>query len=301
MNDVLWHPSPSQVMATRMDGFRCWVNRRFSLALADYPALYHWSIEQRAAFWQALAEYFEVRWHSPAGQVLDEGARITDSRWFPGATLNFAEHLLQRRDHHPAVVAVREDGNRQVLSHAELAAHVAGLQRALQKLGIEAGDRVAAVMPNTWQTLVAMLACASLGAIWSSSSPDFGTHGIIDRFSQIEPRLLIACAGYEYAGKSIDQVEKINDVLARLPSVQHLIVVPHTRTGTRSDEFKAAQVSLWDDFYQPGGEPRFTALPFDHPLYILYSSGTTGVPKCIVHRAGGVLLQHLKDMACTAT
>jgi acetoacetyl-CoA synthetase len=162
-------------------------------------------------------------------------------------------------------------------------------------MGIQPGDRVAAIMPNTWETLVAMLACASLGAIWSSCSPDFGSHGIIDRFSQIEPRLLVACAGYHYAGKSIEQVEKINEVLAQLPSVQQLLVVPYARTGTRSDEFKAPQASLWDDFYQPGGEPRFTPLPFDHPLYILYSSGTTGVPKCIVHRAGGVLLQHLKE------
>ena len=295
MNDVLWRPLAARIEASRMEAFRRWICLRFNVQLDDYAALHRWSIEQRAAFWQSLAEYFQVRWHAAATQVLDEGAQMTDTHWFSGATLNFAEHLLRRRDQRPALIAVNEDGGRQVLSHADLAAHVAGLQYALQAMGLQPGDRVAAVMPNTWQTLVAMLACASLGAIWSSCSPDFGTHGIIDRFSQIEPRLLIACAGYDYAGKSIDQVEKVNDVLAQLPSVQQLLVVPYTRTGTRSDEFHATQVSLWDDFYQPGGDPQFTALPFDHPLYILYSSGTTGVPKCIVHRAGGVLLQHLKE------
>jgi len=295
MNEMLWQPSTAQVQASRMEAFRRWVNLRFDLALDDYAALHRWSIEQRAAFWQSLAEYFHVRWHTPPTEVLDDGTSLPEARWFADATLNFAEHLLLRRDDCPAVIAVREDGSREVLDHAALAAHVAGLQRALQAVGIQPGDRVAAVMPNTWQTLVAMLACASIGAIWSCSSPEFGTHGIIDRFGQIEPKLLIVCAGYEYAGKSVDQVEKVNQVLAQLPCLHHVVVVPYTRPGTRGEAFSARQVSLWDDFYQPGGDPQFTPLPFDHPLYILYSSGTTGVPKCIVHRAGGVLLQHLKE------
>ncbi|MFB4390651.1 MULTISPECIES: acetoacetate--CoA ligase [unclassified Pseudomonas] len=295
MNTPLWQPSQARIGASRIDAFRRQVNLRFNLQLNDYPSLHRWSVEQRADFWQTLVEYFDVRWHTQPTQVLEEGPHMPDARWFRGATLNYAEHLLRRRDAHPAVVAIREDGQRQVLTHAQLAAQVAGLQNALQALGIQAGDRVAAVMPNTWQTLVAMLACSSLGAIWSSSSPEFGTHGIIDRFGQIEPKLLIACAGYEYAGKTIDQVDKVNQVVAQLPTLQHLLVVPHTRSATRPEEFQARQVSLWDDFFTPGGEPRFVALPFDHPLYILYSSGTTGVPKCIVHRAGGVLLQHLKE------
>ncbi|BFO04249.1 Acetyl-coenzyme A synthetase [Pseudomonas putida] len=295
MNDVLWRPSTAQIQASRMDVFRRQVNLRYNLQLNDYAALHRWSIEQRPAFWQTLSDYFHVQWHTPPAQALSEGPQMPDAHWFPGATLNYAEHLLMRRDDRPAVVAVREDGQRQVLSHAQLAAHVAGMQKALQALGIQAGDRIASVMPNTWETLVAMLACTSLGAIWSSSSPEFGLHGIIDRFGQIAPKLLIACAGYQYAGKTIDQVEKINQVTAQLPQLEHLLVVPYTRSHTRREEFVAPRVSLWGDFYQPGGEPRFTALPFDHPLYILYSSGTTGVPKCIVHRAGGVLLQHLKE------
>lgn len=295
MNDVLWRPSTAQIEASRMDAFRRRVNLRYNLQLNDYQALHRWSIEQRPAFWQTLAEYFHVHWHTPPRQVLSEGPQMPDAQWFSNATLNFAEHLLRRRDDRPAVVAVREDGQRQVFTHAELAAQVAGLQTAFRAAGIVPGDRVAAVMPNTWQTLVAMLACTSLGAVWSTSSPEFGVHGIIDRFGQIAPKLLIVCAGYEYAGKAIDQVDKVNQVCAQLPGLERLIVVPHTRNGTRADEFQAANVSLWDDFYQPGGEPRFTPLPFDQPLYILYSSGTTGVPKCIVHRAGGVLLQHLKE------
>ncbi|MDD2058279.1 acetoacetate--CoA ligase [Pseudomonas sp. GD03860] len=296
MNDVLWQPSKAHIQATRMDAFRREVNRRFGLTLASYGELHRWSIEQRAAFWQTLADTFDVRWHQPATEVLSEGRHMPDARWFSGATLNFAEHLLRRRDDQPALIVVREDGERRVISHAELAEQVAGLQRSFKACGIGVGDRVAACMPNTWQTLVAMLACTSLGAIWSCSSPEFGTHGIIDRFGQIEPKLLMVCAGYQYAGKTIDQVDKINEVLARLPSLEQLLVVPYTRTNTRSDEFhSSARIGLWDDFYQPGGEPQFTPLPFDHPLYILYSSGTTGVPKCIVHSAGGVLLQHLKE------
>ncbi|WP_194792036.1 acetoacetate--CoA ligase [Pseudomonas sp. UFMG81] len=295
MNDILWRPSTTQIEASRMDAFRRRVNLRYNLQLDDYPALHRWSIEHPAQFWQALAEYFHVRWHAEPSNILEQGPHLSQARWFVGATLNFAEHLLQRRDDRPAVVAVREDGLRRVLTHNQLAAQVAGLQHALRQMGIQPGDRVAAVMPNTWETLVAMLAAASLGAVWSSCSPEFGTHGIIDRFGQIGPKLLIACAGYQYAGKAIDQVEKINQVVAQLPQLEYLLVVPYTRPDTRADEFGARQVALWDDVFQPGGSPSFTALPFDHPLYILYSSGTTGVPKCIVHRAGGVLLQHMKE------
>ena len=295
MNDVLWRPTTPQIEASRMDAFRRCVNRRFNLQLDDYVALHRWSIEQRPQFWQTLAEYFHVQWHTPPSSILEEGKHMADARWFRGATLNFAEHLLQRRDDRTAVVAVHEDGSRHSLTHNQLAAQVAGLQQAFRQAGIAPGDRVAAVMPNTWETLVAMLAATSLGAVWSSCSPEFGSHGIIDRFGQIAPRLLLACAGYQYDGKVIDQVEKINQVVAQLPSVEQLLVVPHTRPQTRADEFTGKPTTLWADFFTPGGTPTFAALPFDHPLYILYSSGTTGVPKCIVHRAGGVLLQHLKE------
>jgi len=296
MSEILWQPSPERIRTTRMDQFRRFINDRHGVQLSDYPALHQWSIDQRAEFWQAIVAFFDVQFRSPPNAILIEGDAMPSAQWFPGATLNFAEHLLRRRDHHPAVIAIGEDGQREQLTYAELAAHVAGLQNSLRAAGVGLGDRVAACMPNTWQTLVGMLATTSLGAIWSCSSPDFGTQGVIDRFGQIEPKVLITCAGYRYAGKIIDQSAKLNEILERLPSLEQLIVVPYARPEARVEDYRTrARVTLWQDAYQPGGEPAFVAVPFDHPLYILYSSGTTGVPKCIIHGTGGVLLTHLKE------
>jgi acetoacetyl-CoA synthetase len=297
MNQPLWTPSATRIAATRMEAFRHFVNQRQQLTLSDYPALHAWSVAERENFWQAIVEFFEIRFSSPASTILREGPQMPSAHWFPGASLNFAEHLLRRRDDHPALVAIGEDGSREQLSYAELAAHVAGLQQKLKALGVGLGDRVAAFMPNTWQTVVGMLATASLGATWSSCSPDFGTQGVIDRFGQIEPKVLIACGGYRYAGKSLDLTSKLNEILARLPSLTQLLVVPYARPEAKPADYQTqAQVALWDDFYQAGGQPQFVPVAFEQPLYILYSSGTTGVPKCIVHGVGGTLLQHVKEL-----
>ncbi|AZD49173.1 acetoacetate--CoA ligase [Pseudomonas chlororaphis] len=296
MSELLWQPSAERISKTRMEAFRRLINHRYDLDIDDYPALHQWSIEQREAFWQAIVDFFDVEFHAPPSAVLIEGSSMPAAQWFPDATLNFAEHLLKRRDDGVAVVAINENGQREQLTYNQLAAHVAGLQHSLRAAGVGLGDRVAACMPNTWQTLVGMLATTSLGAVWSSSSPDFGTQGVIDRFGQIEPKVLITCAGYRYADKQIDQTAKVNEILERLPSLQQLIIVPYARPEARAEDFRtSARVALWDDFYRPGGEPQFVAVPFTHPLYILYSSGTTGVPKCIIHSTGGVLLQHLKE------
>jgi acetoacetyl-CoA synthetase len=269
------------------------IEGREDIALPDYAALYRWSFEQPAAFWSAVWDFCGVAGDGP-GRALGAGAeRMPGAEWFPEARLNFAENLLRRRDDAPAIIFRGEDRASCTLSFAELYDRVARLAATLRTWGVGSGDRVAGVLPNLPETVIAMLATVSIGAVWSSSSPDFGARGILDRFGQIGPRVLFAADGYWYNGKFFDTLPRLEEIRAQLPSLERVVVVPYTR----DDPPLARGVVRFDAALagEPGGEIPFERLPFAHPLYILYSSGTTGPPKCIVHGAGGTLLQHLKE------
>ena len=298
---VLWAPSDSRIESSRLTAF-C----RFLLARGDapvdwsrdYAALHAWSIAEPARFWTALWDFAEVRGErDTAGtDVLENADRMPGARWFGGARLNYAENLLRERDDAEALVFWGEDRVKVRMSRAELYRQVAHLSAALRDLGVVPGDRVAAYMPNMPETLVAMLASASIGAIFTSASPDFGVQGVLDRFGQTEPKVLIAADGYYYNGKTIDSMSKLAEIAAALPSLVKVVVVRYVHEA--HDLAAMPRAALWNDLLAPYryvDDIEFARLPFDHPLYIMYSSGTTGVPKCIVHGAGGALLQHIKE------
>ncbi|SHG11111.1 acetoacetyl-CoA synthetase [Microbulbifer donghaiensis] len=294
----LWQPTPEAIAATQMDQFRRRVNERHQLNLADYAELLQWSVDQRETFWSDLWDYAEVIASERGEQVLGKDT-MPGAEWFPDARLNFAENLLRYRDDKIALVERLENGSRRQLSYAELYARVERLAAALAAEGVEQGDRVAGFMPNIIDTVVAMLATTSIGAIWTSCSPDFGINGVFDRFGQVQPKVLFACEGYFYNGKTIDSLPRLREIVARIDSIKKMVVVPVARSAA---ETKAAVDSLdravaLDDFVGAAPERAltFAQTAFNHPLYIMYSSGTTGVPKCIVHGVGGTLLQHIKE------
>jgi acetoacetyl-CoA synthetase len=292
----LWRPSAAGIAGANMTAFMRDANARWGMRLSDYAALHRWSVGQPEQFWTSLWDFGGVISTRRGARVLVDGDSMPGARWFPDARLNFARNLLRRRDGTDALVFRGEDKVRRRLSHEELYRAVACFAAALRAEGVRPGDRVAAIMPNMPETIVAMLAAASLGAIFSSTSPDFGARGVLDRFSQIEPRVLIAVDGYYYQGRAIACLEKLGEIARQLTSVQRVVVVPYLHARHDLKEIRAAR--SYTDFVAPHAgetEIRFEQLPFDHPLFIMYSSGTTGAPKCIVHGAGGVLLQHLKE------
>jgi len=288
----IWTPSLFRIADANLTRFMTFAAARGADA-QDYDALYRWSIGQPAAFWEALFDFAGVIAERAAGPVLEEAGRMPGARWFPGTRLNFAENLLRGPDADPALVFRNERGQRRELSWRQLRAEVARVTAGLRAEGIGPGHRVAGFLPNLPETAIAMLATASVGATWTSCSPDFGIHGVLDRFGQVEPAVLFTADGYYYAGKTIDSLAPIAGVLARLPSVRCVVVAPYVSERPAIDALPHAVG--FAQFGRRDAPLSFERLPFDHPLYVLYSSGTTGVPKCIVHGAGGTLLQHLKE------
>jgi acetoacetyl-CoA synthetase len=287
-----WIPSAARVAAAQLAGFHAFARER-GAPDGDYSSLWQWSVDEPAAFWNAVFDFAGVIADRGPGPVLQHGERMPGATWFEGTRLNFAENLLRGTGNGAAIIARDERGRRREISWDQLRTEVARVADGLRAAGVVAGDRVAGFMPNLPEAIVAMLATTSLGATWSSCSPDFGIRGVIDRFGQIAPKVLFTADGYCYGGKTFDSIERVAGILEGLPSVTRVVVVANV--SPRPDLSRMPAASRYDEFGQADATPRFERLPFDHPLYVLYSSGTTGVPKCIVHGAGGTLLQHLKE------
>ncbi|RMF20353.1 MAG: acetoacetate--CoA ligase, partial [Deltaproteobacteria bacterium] len=294
MAKLLWSPSPERIARANLTRFIETVRRERGLEIGGYDDLYRWSITEIADFWESVLRFVDLRLSAPYHTVLSNPV-MPGARWFEGARLNFAENLLRRRDDHTALVFVREGGETAGrLSYAELYGQVARMAAFLRERGVREGDRVAGFMPNRIETVVAMLATTSIGAVWSSCSPDFGFKGVMDRFGQIEPKVLVTADGYFYGGKTFDSLERAAHVVREIASIEAVVVVPFVSEAP--DLSGVPKAVAWEDALAgPAGEIEFTETPFDHPVYIMYSSGTTGVPKCIVHGAGGTLLQHAKE------
>jgi acetoacetyl-CoA synthetase len=291
----MWSPSADRVDRANLTSFLRFARNRGGADFSGYAELHRWSIEQPEEFWQSVWDFCGIVASRPAERVVVDFDRFPGSRWFPGARLNFAENLLRFRDDRRALVFWNEAGFQRSLTFAELHSAVVRVAVAFKELGIKSGNRIAGFVPNMPEAVIAMLAAASLGAIWSSCSPDFGAQGVVDRFSQIEPKILVAADGYIYDGRRFDSIERLRTILPQIPSVEQVIVIPYL--NERPDLLGVKSARLWPELIDRP-EPaafEFEQLPFDHPLYILYSSGTTGLPKCIVHAAGGILMQHQKE------
>ena len=289
----LWQPSQARRSNSGLARFWRAAEAHTGQRFAEYAALHRWSVERSADFWSFYADFAGVRFTDPPIEVKGPD-RMPGTEWFRGATLNYAEHLLRRRDDKVALVSRTESGQTRRLTYAQLGREVGRCASAIRSLGIGPGDRVTGYLVNGPETVIAFLACASIGAIWSACSPDFGVAGARDRLGQIEPRLLITSDRYDYNGRHFHCSPTIQALTASIPSIQHVVVVPFAE----SSDFETPRGWLtWNGLLTRAttDAPEFTPLPFDHPLYILYSSGTTGVPKCIVHGAGGSLLQHRKE------
>ena len=296
MKKAVWKPSKEQVQNANIMRFIELVNERFNLKLDSYNGLQKWSVEHIPEFWGLIWEFGDVKASVPYEEIATGIDDMLGVSWFPGARLNFAENLLRYRDDRTALVFKGEGQETTRISYAELYDRVSRLVKALKVEGVGIGDRVAGFLPNMTETVIAMLATTSLGAIWSSCSPDFGVKGMLDRFQQIEPKILFTANGYVYNDKTHDSLERVATAVKDIPSIEKVIVVPYTE---KNPDITGIPGAIFFDKFIEGIEPSeitFEQLPFDHPIYIVYSSGTTDKPKCVVHRAGGILLQHLKEL-----
>ncbi len=295
MNELLWTPSDERKKQTNMYKFIEFVNSRFGKNFSEYSALHKWSVENIRDLWASLWDFTGIITSNPYNKVIDE-YKMPGAKWFDGAKLNFAENLLRYRDDHDDIIFKGETQDKISITYAQLYNEVARLAKSLKEMGVEKGDRVVGFMPNMPHSIFAMLAATSIGAIWSSCSPDFGIKGVLDRFGQIKPKVLFTANGYSYKGGKIDSLERINSVLQHLESIEKVIVVPYTEE--KPDISKLSNAVFYSDFISKDKNPELTfeQLPFDHPVYIMYSSGTTGLPKCMVQSAGGILVNHLKEL-----
>ncbi len=292
---ILWQPSDERKNNAHVTRFIKLVNDRYGLTLDDYAGLYQWSVDKREDFWAAMWDFGGVIASKPYEKVLEDSPTMMGAKWFTGSRLNFAENLLRFRDEQTALVFKGEGQATVRMTYAELFDQVARMAKALRDAGVVTGDRVAGYVPNMIESIVAMLAATSIGAIWSSCSPDFGVKGVLDRFGQIEPKIIFSADGYFYNGKAHDSVRRIKEIVDQIPSIEKVVVIPYTRE--RADISAIGKAVHYRDFLakESGLGIEFAQLPFDHPVYIMYSSGTTGLPKCMVHGAGGTLIQHLKE------
>ncbi|MFH0783529.1 MAG: acetoacetate--CoA ligase [Pseudomonadota bacterium] len=295
MSQPLWKPSEQRIKDSNMYRFMQEVNRTYGTHFADYTALHQWSVENIEDFWSEIWRFAGIRASTGYERVIDDPTKMPGAHWFPGSRLNFAENLLRTRDDTKALVFHGEDSIRRTLTYKELYTATAKVAASLRAIGVCPGDRVVGFMPNMPESIIAMLAAVSLGAIWSSCSPDFGIKGVLDRFGQTRPKVLFCADGYFFKGKALDSLSKIAGIIKELPSIEKIIVVPYTEE--RPDLTNLPKAVHYNDFSKNDAEEiEFAQLPFEHPLYIMYSSGTTGLPKCMVQSAGGVLLHQLKEL-----